>query len=69
MTSTVLFAGGAAVFVILIGALFASRLAAPLRDVTRQLSDAARMQIADTSPNKSMVREVATLGEALVEGI
>ncbi len=66
MTSTVLFAGGAAVFVILLGALFASRLAAPLRDVTRQLSDAARMQIADTSPNKSMVREVATLGEALV---
>ncbi len=65
MTSTVLFAGGAAVFVILLGALFASRLAAPLRDVTRQLSEAARMQITDSNPNASMVREVATLGEAL----
>lgn len=65
MTSTVLFAAAAAVFVILLGALFASRLAAPLRDVTRQLSEAAKMQISDTRPNSSMVREVATLGEAL----
>lgn len=65
MTSTVLFAGGAAVFVILLGALFASRLAAPLRDVTHQLSEAARMRITDSNPNTSMVREVAALGEAL----
>ena len=65
MTTTVLFAGGAAIFAIILGAIFASRIAAPLRDVTRQLGEAAHMRIVDTRPSPSMVREVATLGEAL----
>jgi adenylate cyclase len=65
MTTTVIFAGGAAIFVILLGTFLASRIAAPLRDVTRQLGEAAKMQIIDDRPRASMVREVATLGEAL----
>ena len=65
MTSTALFAGGAAVFVILLGAFFASRVAAPLRDVARQLGEAAKMRIVDDQPRPSMVREVTTLGDAL----
>jgi adenylate cyclase len=65
MTSAVFFAGGVAVFVIFLGAVFASRLAGPLRDVTHQLGDAAKLRIADAQPSTSMVREVATLSEAL----
>lgn len=65
MTNTVLFAAVAAVAVILLGAVVASRLSAPLRDVTRQLGEAARMRLADEQPQRSVVREVATLGEAL----
>jgi adenylate cyclase len=65
MTTTALFAGTAAIFVILLGAVFAGRVAAPLRDVTKQLSEAAKMRIVDARPTPSMVREVATLGDAL----
>ncbi len=65
MTGAVLFAGGAAIFVILLGAIFASRLSAPLRDVAHQLGEAARMRLSDTQASASMVQEVATLGEAL----
>ena len=65
MTATLIFAGGVAVFLIILGTFLASRVAAPLRDITSQLGEAAKMRIIDSAPSKSMVREVATLADAL----
>ena len=65
MTTTVVFALGATVLVLLLGALLASRIANPLRRMTRELSEVARMRISDAVPGGSMVQEVTTLGQAL----
>jgi adenylate cyclase len=65
MQNTIFFAAAAAILVILLGAFLASRIAGPLRNITRELGEVAQMRFNDNTPGKSMVREVTTLGEAL----
>lgn len=65
MTTTIMFAVGAAVLVILMGAFLASRIARPLLNASRELGEVARMRITDVEIGRSIVREVSTLGEAL----
>jgi adenylate cyclase len=65
MRNTIYFSAAAALLVVLLGAFLANRIAGPLRNITLQLGEVARMRISDVQPGKSIVREVITLGDAL----
>jgi adenylate cyclase len=62
---TVLFGVGAVILVVLLAALVANRVSAPILAISNDIRGIADMQISDVRPPGSMIREVAALGASV----
>ena len=65
MATTAAFGAVVTLIMLFFGALFATWIATPLREITSELGEVSRMRISDSPLPRSPVREVTMLGQAL----